>query len=150
MGLMRRLKSSVHSRVSKIRPRGDIMSKGRVRVLTHLQLIFSTSHELLHSLNKCIRRIPPREGRLSKVRVHQMLHTPRVRVIIAVGRELSPDCASMGPVARSGTCYGAFACIFKSDEMILWDEARDEDVPLLVVKLLQLRDHGADKPGLLG
>ena len=76
MGLIRRLKSSIHPRVSKVRPRGDIMSKGRVRVLTHLQLIFSAPHELLHSLNKRIRRIPPGEGGFSKVRMHQVLHAP--------------------------------------------------------------------------
>lgn len=63
---------------------------------THLQLVLLTSEELFHDVHEGVGRVPLREGRLAQLGVHDVLHAPRVRVIVAIRGKLasylrSPD-----------------------------------------------------------
>ena len=111
------------------------------KVLTHLKVIFLAPEQLRDDVHKCVGRVPARERRLTQVRVHNVLHTPGVRIAISERGELSPNRAPVRPFSCTRARYDAFACCLESLEMFRGNEAGHDHESLFIVLLLERKGH---------
>jgi len=109
--------------------------------LTHLQAILFASQQFPDGASQLCTSVPLCKYRFAKVRMHDMLHSPRVLVLIIVRRKLSPDRPSIRPSSRACLGYNTFACLLESCVELRGYETWHDHIALGVIRLLDTGGH---------
>lgn len=107
--------------------------------LTHLQVLLPALQQRAHRARQRVARIPLRERRLREVRVHDVLHAPRVLAVGVERRELPAHDAPVRPRPRTRLRYDARARGLELREQRGGNEVVDDDEPVALEALFRRR-----------
>jgi len=73
--------------------------------------------------------------------MHNMLHAPRVGVLLVKRWELLPNCPSVRPLSFAGEGNNTIACLLQRWKIFLQDQVWNDNIALLIIERFQLGSH---------